>query len=103
MVPWLWVWAPQVHYPWSGAVAQHIEPKTTWFVDHVAPSAGNAAIEEQAVAVASYGRQLGLLTEVVIGLTERVAPNTPEAAEALARLREIRARIEAIKADAAQG
>ena len=30
MFPWLWLWAPQLHFPWSGDVAQDIEPTTTW-------------------------------------------------------------------------
>jgi len=99
MYPWLWFWAPQFHFPWSGAVSQRIEPNTTWFSDVIKPGAGNAKIEEQAFAVASYGKQLGLLTEVLIGLAEQTKKLSPEAARSLARLREIKASIDAIKHD----
>lgn len=66
MYPWLWFWAPQVHFPWSGAVSQNIEPNTTWFSSLIKPGAGNAQIERRAFEVASYGRQFGLITEVLL-------------------------------------
>jgi len=97
MYPWLWFWAPQVHYPWSGALSQNIHPNTAWFSDLINPEAGNARIEQQAFSVASYGKQLGLITEVLIGVAEQAQPLSPESAESLARLREIKAAIDAIK------
>jgi hypothetical protein len=45
---WLWFWAPQLHFPWSGNVAQRIEPTTRWFFQGIDPSAGDADIEENA-------------------------------------------------------
>jgi hypothetical protein len=97
MYPWLWFWAPQVHYPWSGAISQNIHPNTAWFSDLIRPGAGNATIEQQAFSVASYGKQLGLITEVLIGVAEQAQPLAPEAAESLARLRKIKTAIDAIK------
>lgn len=97
MYPWLWFWAPQVHFPWSGAVSQQIEPNTSWFSDLIKPAAGNAEIERQAFAVASYGRQLGLLTEVLIDVAEKTEELSPEAAKSLERLRMIKTSIESIK------
>jgi hypothetical protein len=97
MYPWLWFWAPQVHYPWSGAISQNIHPNTAWFSDLIRPGAGNATIEQQAFSVASYGKQLGLITEVLIGVAEQAQPLSPEAAESLARLRKIKTAIDAIK------
>ena len=35
MYPWLWFWAPQFHFPFSGSVAQRIEPDTRWFFDGI--------------------------------------------------------------------
>ncbi|MCS7100176.1 MAG: hypothetical protein NZL99_00615 [Burkholderiaceae bacterium] len=99
MFPWLWVWAPQLHFPLSGSVAQRIEPNTNWFFDAIAPTAGNGRIERKAFEVASYGRQLGLITEVLIDLAEQVAPRSAQAGESLARLRSIQADIERIKAE----
>jgi hypothetical protein len=97
MYPWLWFWAPQIHYPWSGALSQNIHPNTSWFSDLIRPGAGNAGIERQAFSVASYGKQLGLITEVLIGVVEQIKSLSPEAAASLARLREIKASIDAIK------
>lgn len=97
MFPWLWFWAPQVHFPWSGAVSQDIHPNASWFSDLIKPGAGNAEIEQQAFSVASYGKQLGLITEVLIGVAEQAKTLSPEAAASLARLREIKSSIDAIK------
>lgn len=68
MYPWLWLWAPRFQFPWSGDVAQDIEPSTSWFFGSIKPEAGNAKIEERAFAIASYGKQLGLITEVLMDL-----------------------------------
>ncbi len=99
MFPWLWIWAPQVQFPWSGDVAQRIEPDTRWFFGGIAPAAGVAEVERKAFEVASYGRQLGLITEVLLEMAQREAPATAAARESLRRLREIHARIERIKDD----
>ena len=97
MFPWLWFWAPQFHLPWSGDVAQRVEPTTHWFFQGIQPWAGNARIEEKAFGVASYGKQLGLITEVLISLAEQQGNATPQAAESLAKLKAIAREIEAIK------
>jgi len=97
MFPWFWFWAPQVHLPFSGSVAQRIEPDTNWFFGAIAPEAGDGRIEQKAFAVASYGRQLGLVAEVLIDLAEQQPPRTAKGRDALARLKEIQARIEDLK------
>ncbi len=99
--PWLWLWMPQVHFPWSGSVDQTIEPNTNWFFDSIAPAAGNSQIEKKAFAVASYGRQLGLITDVLVALAEKGSVESGAAAEALSRLKDIRDRIATIKSDEA--
>src|SRR4030095_863268 len=58
MVPWLWLWAPQLNLPWSGDVAQEIEPTTSWVFRGIRPSAGDGEIEEKSFSIASYGKQL---------------------------------------------
>lgn len=97
MNPWLIFWAPQVHLPFGGSVAQRIEPNTNWFFDAIAPTAGDAKIERQAFEVASYGRQLGLLTEVLVDLTTATPPTTAQGKRALKRLKGIQTQIEDLK------
>ena len=97
MVPCLWLWAPQIHFPWSGSVAQNIEPSASWFSDLIKPAAGNPQIEAKAFGIASYGKQLGLITEVLIELSESTAAMTPQAAKSLRRLKQIKADIDAMK------
>lgn len=99
MFPWLFVWAPNLHFPWSGSVAQQIDPSTSWFFDSVNAQAGNGAVEKQAVQVASYGRQLGLITDVLLDLADHQAPLEGEAAKALGSLKDIRTQIESLKAN----
>lgn len=98
MFPWLFLFAPQLHFPFSGSVAQRIEPDTRWFFDGIDASAGDARIERQAFEVASYGRQLGLIAEVLVEQAEQTPPRTKAAREALRRLQQIQADIEQIKA-----
>lgn len=97
MVPWFWIWAPQLRLPWSGDVVQDIEPSTSWFFKGIQPDAGNARIEEEAFAVASYGKQLGLLTEVLIGLAESNPDRGAAFAGSLQELKRIQAEIEKLK------
>ena len=95
--PWLWLWAPQVNLPWSGDVAQEIEPTTSWFFRGIPARAGDAGIEEKAFAIASYGKQLGLITEVLIDLAEQVGTRSARSAESIDRLKLIAQAIEKIK------
>lgn len=98
MFPWLWFYAPQVHFPWSGAVAQQIAPDTHWFFSGIQPGAGNARIEEQAFGVASYGKQLGLITEVLLALAQESPSASAAAQESIDKLKKIQAEIEHLKA-----
>lgn len=99
MFPWLNVWAPHLYFPWSGSVRQNIEPNTNWFFDSIDASAGNGPIEKKAFEVASYGRQLGLLSELLIELADQNATLSPEAVKSLQRLKDIAAQIQGIKDD----
>ena len=99
MYPWLFFWAPQLHFPFSGSVAQNIEPNTNWFFDAIAATAGNGRIEKKAFEIASYGRQLGLISEVLIDLAEQSAPDSPAAQQSLQRLKAIHREIEQLKVD----
>jgi hypothetical protein len=80
-------------------VAQRIEPITLF--DSISADAGDGGIEKKAFDVASYGRQLGLITEVLIDLAEKQQAPPTGAATSLERLKSIRDRIETIKQDEA--
>lgn len=97
MFPWFWFWAPQIHFPYSGTLTQRIDPDTHWFFQGIAPGAGNARIEERAFAVASYGKQLGLITEVLLDVARQNSPRSAKAAKSLADLEKIAREIEGIK------
>lgn len=97
MFPWFFFWAPQLTMPFGGSVAQRIEPDTRWFFGGIAPAAGDAEIERKAFDVATYGRQLGLITEVLVDLAAQSPPTSAKGQKALKRLREIQQRIEQVK------
>ncbi|CAD6562193.1 hypothetical protein LMG28727_07679 [Paraburkholderia kirstenboschensis] len=98
MFPWNWYWTlPSIHLPFSGAVAQQIAPDTTWFFDAISPSAGNASVEKRAFELASYGRQLGLITEVVLRLAEPDSISEEQFKESFERLKEIHKQIDDLK------
>lgn len=97
MFPWLW--SPQFYFPWSGSVLQRIEPTTNWFNDTILPTAGVADIERRVVEVASYGRQLGLIIEVLLSMAESQGSLSPSVEESVKRLTEIQEKIEAIKTE----
>ncbi|WP_290867845.1 hypothetical protein [Aquabacterium sp.] len=99
MNPWQNVWAPNVHFPLSGSVAQRIEPTANWFFDAIDANAGNARVEKRVFAKASYGRQISWLTDVVLGLAEDGAKLDDKASSSLAKLKELRQVKETIKAE----
>jgi hypothetical protein len=97
MYPWLWFWAPQFYFPFSGSVAQRIEPDTRWFFDGISPEAGNGEVERQIFDVASYGRQLGLITEVLLSQASEGTIAPEQAAQSLVRLQGVYREVEAVK------
>jgi hypothetical protein len=68
-------------FPWSGDVIQDIDPQTSWFFGNIAPSAGSGRLERHiALDVASYGKQLSVVIDVLHELIEngRVTNETRE-------------------------
>ena len=94
MIPWLWYWAPQFQFPFSGSVAQRIEPD---FFAAIRASAGNGDVEREAFDLASYGRQLGLITEVLLSMTSQDTVTRAKGEESLARLKVIYDEVEDVK------
>jgi len=100
MFPWWWFWAPQVRFPLSGSLAQRIEPNTNWFFDGIRPEAGIGDVEKEIFEnVASYGRQLGLIIEVLLGSVKSGAIDSQDAAKSLERLEDIYRQTEQVKSE----
>jgi hypothetical protein len=96
MYPWLWFWAPQIHWPLSN-FSQDVAPVTDWDFGAIPPWAGDGRIEREAVRVASYGRQLGLISELLLAQAGSDLIDRDKADLALRRLEDIYGRIEATK------
>lgn len=99
MFPWFWLWAPRFNFPYSGSVAQDISPETTWFFGGIKPEAGNGDVEKEIFDVVSYGKQLGLITEVLLSVASADTIDAEQATESLKRLKQIYAEIEKVKAE----
>lgn len=97
MYPWIWLWAPHVEFPLSGNVTQDIEPVANLFAASSTPEAGNPTIEQKAFQVASYGQQLGLITEILIAIAQEALPEQGKHNTSLQRLKQIQTEIEKIK------
>jgi hypothetical protein len=94
MFPTFWWWAPQFQFPFSGSVAQRIEPD---FFSNIANGAGNGEVEREAFDIASYGRQLGLITEVLLSMAGTDTVSRAQGQESLARLKVIHDQVEDVK------
>ena len=92
MNPWF-PWWGLFKGPLSGDVTQDIAPITSWLSPQFEFNfAGNRRIESEVVAdVASYGKQLGILSEALLELADG------DSGAGVARLRELTARIEEVK------
>jgi len=93
MFPWF-PFYPSFRSLWSGDVTQDIDPVTNWFSPRIEVFRGDPRIEREVVTkVASYGRQLGLLSNAVLELAEE--PDGP----AVEKLRALVDQIEEVKQD----
>jgi len=92
MFPWLWFWSPHLQYPLSGSVEQDYKPFTNWgalLFGSIKPEAGNGQIEQKTFTdVASYGKQIGLITELIMVLVEKEAPDWLNGLKKLEELKE---------------
>jgi len=95
MFPWLWINATKVRFPLSGAVEQDLS--TDAFFEGIKPGAGVPAIEKRVFEQASYGKQLGWLTDLLLAAIGESTPPSPEARDALAKLKTLQAKAKRIK------
>ncbi|WP_428034113.1 hypothetical protein [Amphritea sp.] len=86
-------WLNLFKSPLSGDVTQDISPVTSWWSPQIELNfAGNRPIENAVVRdVASYGKQLGIITDVLLQLTK------DETGEAVDQLRKVSDDVERIK------
>ncbi len=93
MNPWLFPWWGFFKGPLSGDVTQDIAPITSWLSPQFEFNfAGNRRIEAKVVAdVASYGKQLGILSEAVLELA------AGKEGKAIVRLKALAAKIDKVK------
>lgn len=83
--------APTIEYPLSGNVLQSISPDVSLEIE------GIPEVEHEVITtVASYGKQLGKLTEAVLALADQMEL-TPEAKAAVGAVREISDGVEEAK------
>jgi hypothetical protein len=97
MFPWLWIYAPQISWPLSGAVTEAIS--TDAFFRGIKPGAGVPAVEQQVFEQASYGKQLGWLMDVLVAAVDEATLPSPEARAALVSLKQLRSKVERIKSE----
>ncbi len=79
--------------PWSGDIIQEIRP------EFFSPSySGKQEIEGEVISkVAGYGRQLGWLSDALLVLADKVGPFEGDDAKTIEEVREMVAKVEAIK------
>ena len=67
MLPWL---QSNFNFPLSGDVNQKIDPE--WFFNTIPPDTGDSEIEKEVFfKVASYGKQLGIIGELLLHIAEK--------------------------------
>ncbi|BFM14692.1 hypothetical protein R50073_08750 [Maricurvus nonylphenolicus] len=93
MFPWMFPWPDLNKWPLSGNVTQDISPITSWFSPQLEVNfAGNRQLEGSVVAdVASYGKQLGIVSEALLEVAHGEKGSAVEKLEALVK------QIEAVK------
>ena len=97
MIPWYWIWSPNLYFPWSGSVVQDNAPDLSWFFGAIRPEAGVGSIEKEVFETASYGKQLGLILDVLVPLVDKGFPPTEKTAKALEDLKAVYHKIEKVK------
>jgi len=93
MNPWFQPWVGMYKWPLSGNVTQDISPVSSWLSPQFEFNfAGNHQIESEVVSdVASYGKQIGLMSEALLEIANG------EKGEAVAKLEALVRQIEEVK------
>lgn len=96
MFPWLWINATDLRFPLSGEVDQDLSET---FFNGIKPGAGVPGIEKQVFEQASYGKQLGWLTDVLLDAISPDMLKSETARDSWEKLTKLRHKIERIKDD----
>lgn len=98
MFPWFW-WqlAPHFEFPLSGNVSQDI--LLDRFFSSIKQLAGDGRIEQKAFESASYGKQIGLISEVLLSLADSSLVDESKAKKSLKELEAVYNKIENIKSN----
>jgi hypothetical protein len=92
MLPWL---QSNINFPLSGDVNQKIEPD--WFFGAINPEVGDGEIEKEIFQkVASYGKQIGMLTEVLLSIADNLKIDSKNI-KTLSKMKELQTKVEEIK------
>lgn len=83
------MWSPQINLPLSGGVTQDLAPDINWFFQSIPPQAGVGSIEREVFRVASYGRQLGLILDILLPLARNASLEDERAKQSLAELENV--------------
>lgn len=97
MFPWLFLWAPRYHFPLSGELSQDVAPDTSWFFGSIPPWAGDSRLEKEIFETNSYGKQLGVLSDVLMALVEPENIDAANAEKAIEQFKKIYKEINEIK------
>lgn len=101
MFPFYRYFSPHFRFPFSGDVNQQISPETDWFFGNINPQVGDGEIEKEVfLKIASYGKQIGKITAVLLRLIEELRKNKPSLLRdfpELAELKDLNEKIERIK------
>ena len=101
MFPLYRYFSPYFRFPFSGDVNQQISPETDWFFGNINPKVGDGEVEKEVfLNIASYGKQLGKITAVLLALVEEIRKNKPAVLKdfpEFTELKELNERIERIK------
>ncbi len=98
MWPWMWInYAPNYRLAGTGDWAQQVDTNTV--MDALTRSGStNPAVERKAIDIASYGKQLGWITEVLLGLDAKDDADVQrQAVASLQQLRVVHQKIDALK------
>lgn len=95
MFPWFWIWTPRFDFPLSGNVTQDVA--TDWFFSGIRSKAGNAALEKAIFNHATYGKQLGVVTDALVGLLAPESLEPDQREETKTQLMALYADIQTIK------